>query len=452
MAPEAPSRSKIPTKTPQPASVGAGGTARGARRSRRAARPSALLRGDARAANRGDGRVVVELECGVTVYPARVAGGRWRAVWYENGARRQCEAATEDRLAARLDKVTERLMADAPNLERPGADLIAWYLSPARHPADRPWSAKHADTQRRLCQRFVAPVIAAITCQDIKTAHMQQAVNAAPTPGEGARLHRCLSAMITAGITAGYLTNPRLREVHWQPGDRAAPSPQVSMQGEAAQYVDPSEIPAAADVARLGQALAAGRRGTLHELMANTAAYTGLRQGELFALTAGQIDPAARVIDVDRKVIEVSGKLLTGAPKGRKRRKTIYPARTPQSYPLAGKLASRIQAARAEQTAGTNPLGLMFPSPRGTWWRSSNFDRRVLAPAYRTAGWRDPAGNGPWTWHSLRHVLCTTALFTWKLDATDVSAMAGHANVRTTLDMYIGTTAGILDRARTATE
>ena len=186
--------------------------------------------------------------------------------------------------------------------------------------------------------------------------------------------------------------------------------------------------------------------------MANTAAYTGLRQGELFALTTGQIDPAARVIDVDRKVIEVSGKLLTGAPKGRKRRKTIYPARTPQGYPLAEKIAARIQAARAEQKAGTNPLGLMFPSPRGTYWRSSNFDRRVLAPAYLAAGWRDPAGNGPWTWHSLRHVLCTTALFTWKLDATDVSAMAGHANVRTTLDMYIGTTAGVLDRARTATE
>jgi integrase len=280
---------------------------------------------------------------------------------------------------------------------------------------------------------------------------MQRAVNAAPTPGEGARLHRCLSAMVTAGITGGYLTNPRLREVHWQPGNRPAPAPQVSMQGEAAQYVDPAEIPAAADVARLGRALAAGRRGDLQELMACTAAYSGLRQGELFALTAGQIDPAARVIDVDRKVIEVGGRLLTGAPKGRKRRKTIYPARTPQDYPLAGKIAARLQAARAEQQAGTNPLGLMFPSPRGTWWRSSNFDRRVLAPAYLAAGWRDPGGNGGWTWHSLRHVLCTTALFTWKLDATDVSAMAGHANVRTTLDMYIGTTAGVLDRARTAT-
>jgi integrase len=451
---EAPSQSKIPTKTPQPpptASNRPGRPARGSSRSRRAARPSSLLRGDARAATRGDDRVVVEVEGGVTVYPAREQGGRWRAVWYEDGVRRQCEAASEDRLAARLEKVTERLMADAPNLERTGADLIAWYLSPDRHPAARPWSAKHADTQRRLCERFAAPVLAGITCQDIKVAHMQRAVNAAPTPGEGARLHRCLSAMVTAGITGGYLTNPRLREVHWQPGNRPAPAPQVSMQGEAAQYVDPAEIPAAADVARLGRALAAGRRGDLQELMACTAAYSGLRQGELFALTAGQIDPAARVIDVDRKVIEVGGRLLTGAPKGRKRRKTIYPARTPQDYPLAGKIAARLQAARAEQQAGTNPLGLMFPSPRGTWWRSSNFDRRVLAPAYLAAGWRDPGGNGGWTWHSLRHVLCTTALFTWKLDATDVSAMAGHANVRTTLDMYIGTTAGVLDRARTAT-
>jgi hypothetical protein len=38
------------------------------------------------------------------------------------------------------------------------------------------------------------------------------------------------------------------------------------------------------------------------------------------------------------------------------------------------------------------------------------------------------------------------------LDATDVSRLAGHANSRTTLDMYIGTTAGVLARTRTATQ
>ena len=73
---------------------------------------------------------------------------------------------------------------------------------------------------------------------------MQQIVNSAPTAGEGARLHRCLSAMVTAGIAAGYLTSPRLKEVHWQAAGRAAPGPQVSIAGESAQFVDPAEIPA----------------------------------------------------------------------------------------------------------------------------------------------------------------------------------------------------------------
>ena len=398
-----------------------------------------------------DGRVVVELECGITVYPARREGERWRAVWYEGGRRRQCEAVAEDKLAAKLARVTERLQADAPNLERPGADLIAWYLCPDRHPAARPWSRRHADTQRRLCERFVAPVIAAICCQDIRVADMQQIINSAPTAGEGDRLHRCLSALVTAGIAAGYLTSPRLKEVHWQAGGRPAPGPQVAIAGESAQFVDPAQIPADADVARLGRALAAGRRGDLHELMAATAAYAGLRQGELFALTAGQVAAGARVITVDRKVVEVAGKLYLEAPKGRKRRSTIYPASTPGGYPLADKIAARLQQARAEQAADANPLGLMFPSPRGTYWRSSNFDRRVLAPAYQAAGWRGPGGSA-WTWHSLRHVFCTTALFRWHLEPTDVSCMAGHANIRVTLDMYVGATAGILDRARTATQ
>ena len=168
--------------------------------------------------------------------------------------------------------------------------------------------------------------------------------------------------------------------------------------------------------------------------------------------TIAQVDLAARVINVDRKVVEVAGQLYLEAPKNRKQRKTIYPRRTPAGYPLAERLAARLEEARAEQEARTNPLGLVFPSPRGTHWRSSNFDRRVLAPAYRAAGWRRVGGKGKWTWHSLRHVFCTTALFTWKLDPTDVSRMAGHANYRTTLDMYVGATAGVLDRARAATE
>jgi len=124
----------------------------------------------------------------------------------------------------------------------------------------------------------------------------------------------------------------------------------------------------------------------------------------------------------------------------------------PDGYPLADKLAARIEQATAEHEAGTNPLGLIFPSPAGKHWRSSNFNRNVLKRAYLAIGWRDADGRGRWTWHSLRHVFCTTALFTWKRDPTDVSCMAGHANVRNTLLMYVGSTAGVLDRARQATD
>ena len=66
------------------------------------------------------------------------------------------------------------------------------------------------DTQRRLCLWFAAPVIAAVTCQDITVDHMQQIVDdAAPTASEGDRLHRCLSAMVSAGIKGGYLASLR---------------------------------------------------------------------------------------------------------------------------------------------------------------------------------------------------------------------------------------------------
>ena len=398
------------------------------------------------------GRLVIELECGIVVYPAQEGQNRWRAVWVEGGRRRFREAVTEAGLAVKLEKVIERLTADAPNMERPGADLIAFYLSPDRLPADRRWSRKHAHTQGRLCERFATPVIGHLACQDITTGHMQQVVNAAPTPGEGTRARGMISALVGAGITGGYLASPRLKEVHWQARGRPLPAPPVGVAGESALFVDPADIPASLDVARLGQALAAGRRGHLDELMAHTAAYTGLRWGELAALTTAQIDPTARVITVDRKIAEIAGHLYLEAPKNRKRRQTIYPTATPAGYPLAANLAARTEQARAEQHAGTNPLGLVFPSPQGKYWRSSNFNRNVLKRAYHAAGWRDLAGNGHWTWHSLRHVFCTTALFTWKLDATDVSRMAGHANSRITLDMYIGTTAGILDRARTATQ
>lgn len=53
-------------------------------------------------------------------------------------------------------------------------------------------------------------------------------------------------------------------------------------------WVDPAEIAAPADIYALASAPALGPRGEQDELMANVAAYAGLRRSELFALTTAQ--------------------------------------------------------------------------------------------------------------------------------------------------------------------
>jgi hypothetical protein len=57
---------------------------------------------------------------------------------------------------------------------------------------------------------------------------MQRIVDAAPTARESDRVQRMISALVTAGIDAGYLVNSRLAKVHWQARDRALPVPAVS--------------------------------------------------------------------------------------------------------------------------------------------------------------------------------------------------------------------------------
>ena len=198
MAQSAPARTKINTKVTQPAPgrssrrLGPGRPPRGPR-----------VSGEARDSVRQSARPVIELDFGILVYPPEAGGEPWRAVFTENGQRKYRQGATEAKLAAKLEKVAERLRADAVNMERPGADLIAYYLNPDRLPAGQRWSRKHAHTQRRLCERFAAPVIDTVTCQDIKTSHTQQIVNAAPTSGEGDRVHGMLSALVAAGDRGG---------------------------------------------------------------------------------------------------------------------------------------------------------------------------------------------------------------------------------------------------------
>jgi hypothetical protein len=89
----------------------------------------------------------------------------------------------------------------------------------------------------------------------------------------------------------------------------------------------------------------------------------------------------------------------------------------------------------------------MFPNTKGGYMRGTSLYSVILDPAYDAAGWRGGAVACAWTFHTLRHVFCTTALNDWDLDVTDVSVLAGHANTQITMERYVSNTAGTLSRA-----
>ena len=186
--------------------------------------------------------------------------------------------------------------------------------------------------------------------------------------------------------------------------------------------------------------------------MASFAAYTGLRWGELAALTADQVDQDTRVVTVDRKVIEIGGKLTSNCPRAASGAAPSTPAPPPPDTPSPSRSRPASGRPAPSRTPGPTPWAWSSPPPAAPTGGRRTSPAGSWRPAYLAAGWRDPDGAGIWVWHSLRHVFCTTALFTWNMEPADVSRLAGHASIRITLDMYIGTTAGTLDRARTATQ
>ncbi len=98
-------------------------------------------------------------------------------------------------------------------------------------------------------------------------------------------------------------------------------------------------------------------------------AYTGLRWGELAALTAGRVDLARRRAAVAASVTEVNGRLVWGNPKNHERR----------SVPIPRFVATEL----AERIAGRAPGELVFTAPQGGVLRVRNFRRQVFDRAVR---------------------------------------------------------------------
>ena len=153
-----------------------------------------------------------------------------------------------------------------------------------------------------------------------------------------------------------------------------------------------------------------------HATLIRLLAYTGLRWGEVTALTVHDIDRQARRIRVTRNAVLVNGKVIVGTPKSHKQRSVPYPELLDSSLEFACR--SKLDN------------DLLFPGPTGTF---------LITPTIKPWSWFDRALKSAslpeMTIHDLRHTAASLAISAGA-NVKAVQKMLGHASAAMTLDTY----------------
>ena len=131
----------------------------------------------------------------------------------------------------------------------------------------------------------------------------------------------------------------------------------------------PVRVLAPGEVRRLLDAANGDRLGPL----ISVAVDSGLRQGELFALTWADFDPASGALSVTKSLAELNGKLWIKVAKtdhGRRRVVLMF------ALPALKEHRDRMAA----EGRDTGPKGLIFCNTKGGFLRKSNYHRKTFAP------------------------------------------------------------------------
>ena len=148
-----------------------------------------------------------------------------------------------------------------------------------------------------------------------------------------------------------------------------------------------------------------------------TAAYVGLRWGELAGLRVKNVDPLHRTIRVLEQLVEVGGAVSWGPPKTKAGKRTVtMPAGVADM--LAEHMASEV----------VQRSGLVFPTIQGHPMKRSNF-RKLWGKAMERAGLEDLH------FHELRHSAAALAIDAGAHPLT-IKDRLGHSSITVTMDTY----------------
>jgi integrase len=190
------------------------------------------------------------------------------------------------------------------------------------------------------------------------------------------------------------------------------------------------------DVEQVGRFLDAAKVDRLYAMYV-LALDGGLRQGELFALSADDFDFAGGSVQVQRSLEEINGELRVKETKSRRGRRRIDLA------PFT--LAALCDHRRRMLAEGNAAAGTMFCDLQGGFLRKGNVLRRsfwkIIERANEIARSEakkkrvEPVLLPRIRFHDLRHT-CATLLLMLDENVKVVSERLGHASVQLTLDTY----------------
>ncbi len=248
-------------------------------------------------------------------------------------------------------------------------------------------------------RNLILPTFKDAPLAKIQPVHVQQWVAdldvAGYAPATTRKAYQLLSATFETAINSDLISRSPCRGIRLPKVER-----------EEMRFLSPSEVEELADAIN-----------PRYRVLVLTAAYTGLRIGELLGLKMSRLNMLRRQLRVSEALSEVGGKLILGQPKSKTSRRSV----TMPSF-LVDELAAHLSV---------NPStdGWVFSSFEGGPIRRTNFRRRQWLPAVRAS-----VGE-PLRFHDLRHTHAAM-LIAEGVHPKVLQHRLGHASITTTLDTY----------------
>lgn len=143
-----------------------------------------------------------------------------------------------------------------------------------------------------------------------------------------------------------------------------------------------------------------------------TAIFTGMRQGELLALTWEDIDFANNIININKTVYD--GVVTTTKTESSVRKITLCKA---------------LKRALQEWKLRTDNFNLVFPNKKGNYIDKKNLTARIFKPILKNADLPNIR------WHDLRHTYASI-MISENASMRFVQEQLGHQSFKTTMDTY----------------